>query len=148
MQQRVNLKDYRFTDLQLCWIGRTSSVGHNLPQVQVSQGPPPEEGGTTWLTKLEVSLDPESEKSGYQLRITVAAVLDVVQDQTEPYDASRAGYLAALNGATILYGIVRAEVASLTSNFPGGRHILEAVYMQEVLKSQSDALDQDLKNQS
>lgn len=42
-------------------------------------------------------------------------------------------YLVRVNGATILYGILRGQVAMASGSFPGGKFLLPAVVMQDVL---------------
>lgn len=75
--------------------------------------------------------------SGYELRISIAALLRIESGDEAP-TPDDLGYLAALNGATILYGIARGEIAGLTSNFPGGRFVLPTIYMDEVIQAQSE----------
>ncbi|MCC5875129.1 MAG: hypothetical protein JJU11_02815 [Candidatus Sumerlaeia bacterium] len=135
MNPRVALKDFRITDIELRWVHAGKETGQSAPVATISQGPPPADG-RQWFTQLGVQLDPSEGKSGYHLRISVAAVLEIDSGNEEP-SPDKLAYLAALNGATIMYGIVRAEVASLTSNFPGGRHVLQTIYMDEVIRDQS-----------
>ena len=42
--------------------------------------------------------------------------------------------LIRINGSAILYGILRGEIAVFTGSFPGGKFVLPAVYMQDVVK--------------
>jgi hypothetical protein len=82
---------------------------------------------------------PREGETGYEVKLALFGLLSLDdEDPGTPEDTRR--YVASLNGATILYGIARAEVASLTSNFPGGRLLLPTVYMDEVLKQQAARL--------
>jgi len=44
------------------------------------------------------------------------------------------GYLVRVNSATILYGILRGEIANITGSFPSGKFLLPTVMMQDVVK--------------
>jgi len=46
------------------------------------------------------------------------------------------GYMAWVNGGTILYGIVRATVADLTSSCKCGRVILPTIMMEDIVKDE------------
>lgn len=140
MRPRISLKDYRITKLELRWIHNGSEINQSAPRVMISVGAPVDES-RDWFTKLDVDLQPESEKSGYELSISIAGVLEMDFEEEEQ-NTENLKYLAALNGATILYGIIRSEIASLTSNFPGGRHVLQTVYMNEIIREQSDQANQ------
>lgn len=45
----------------------------------------------------------------------------------------KVGYLCRVNSLTILYGILRGEIANVTGSFPGGKYILPTVMMQDVV---------------
>lgn len=47
-----------------------------------------------------------------------------------------AGYMAWVNGGTIVYGLVRATVADLTSSSECGRVILPTIMMEDVVKDE------------
>lgn len=47
-----------------------------------------------------------------------------------------AGYMAWVNGGTIIYGLVRATVADLTSSSECGRVILPTIMMEDVVKDE------------
>lgn len=44
-------------------------------------------------------------------------------------------YLIRLNGSTILYGILRGELASVTGMFPHGKFVLPTVMMSDVVEA-------------
>src|SRR5690606_7142009 len=134
MHPRFKLRDYRFLDLSIRWIQSSGRPTEQTPAVVISDGAP--KGTTDRVVALKVSLAPPAECSGYQIALSITGLLSV-EPGGEEIDEENLRSLAVLNGAMILYGIVRAEVASMTSNFPGGRLLLPTVYMQEILKNQA-----------
>jgi preprotein translocase subunit SecB len=52
----------------------------------------------------------------------------------EDIEEKKMAYLCRVNGLTILYGILRGEIATLTGSFRNGKFILPTVMMQEVVK--------------
>lgn len=138
MTPRVGLDDYRITKFELRWVHADKEMDHRTPRVTISQGVAQEDKGL-WVTRLDVELHPETGKSGYDLCVSVLGTFQIDSGGDET-GGEGLDYLAALNGATILYGIIRSEVANMTSNFPGGRHVLPTVYMNEILKGQSEQM--------
>jgi hypothetical protein len=51
-------------------------------------------------------------------------------------------YLIRVNGGTILYGILRGEIAAFTGSFPGGKFNLPTVNMMEIVKDCEEKLKQ------
>lgn len=47
-------------------------------------------------------------------------------------------HVLRVNGCTILYGILRGEIASAMSSFPGGRYLLPTVNMAEEIQAMED----------
>lgn len=137
MTPRVVLSDYRFFDLEVHWVpGPGELQGVVEPDVAISEVPEPA-GPFEHLIRLDLSAAPPPEQAGYRISLSIVGVF---RTETDGQDYSREALrdIAALNGSAILYGIVRAEIASLTSNFPPGRMLLPAVYMHEILKQQSE----------
>lgn len=53
----------------------------------------------------------------------------------EDIDEKKMAYLCRVNSMTILYGILRGEIANVTGSFPGGKYILPTVMMPEIVDS-------------
>jgi preprotein translocase subunit SecB len=53
---------------------------------------------------------------------------------SEDIEDSKMGYLCRVNSLTILYGILRGEIANITGSFRNGKFILPTVMMQDVVK--------------
>lgn len=134
MAPRVGLVDYFFTSFEVRWLQESGGVEQMPPEVQIRERVEEE----AWFVKLALRLRPVPGKSGYEVDLTIVGAFQIEQSSDEGPDGGKIGYLAALNGSTILYGIVRGELTSLTSSFPGGRYLLPAVYMNEVLKAQGE----------
>ncbi len=135
MTTRIELKDYRFTNLQIQWVQQPLDPVSVVPSVDIFDGKPPEELPNTRLVRLDIRTAPPPEHAGYEIALSIVGVFDIHAPGDDP---ARTHSIVMANGATILYGIVRAEIASLTSNFPAGRALLSTVYMHEVLKRQSE----------
>ena len=69
-------------------------------------------------------------KSGYSIQSIISGVFSF----PESFPEKDVEYLIRVNGGTILYGILRGELASLTGSFPGGKFVLPTVYMHEVVE--------------
>lgn len=53
---------------------------------------------------------------------------------SEDIDDQKMAYLCRVNSLTILYGILRGEIANVTGSFRDGKFILPTVMMQDVVK--------------
>ncbi len=53
---------------------------------------------------------------------------------SEDIEDEKMGYLCRVNSLTILYGILRGEIANVTGSFRGGKFILPTVMMQDIVK--------------
>jgi len=83
-----------------------------------------------WALVLSVQIAPPEfdDEPGYELDAEMFGFFD-----TSGVDPDEREYLIRLNGATILYGILRGQVATLSGTFPGGRLLLPTVDMNEVV---------------
>jgi len=70
-------------------------------------------------------------KAGYEIDATIEGFFTFPEGMPEDNMQT----LIRLNGLTILYGILRGEVASVTGLFQGGRFVLPAVYMPDIIES-------------
>lgn len=84
---------------------------------------------TIFALKLEYGLKPKSGKAGYAIEAEIVGFFEFAESTEE----DKMQYLIRVNGGTILYGILRGEVAAFTGSFPGGKFVMPSVYMQEVV---------------
>lgn len=59
----------------------------------------------------------------------------------EDIEDKKMGYLCRVNTLTILYGILRGEIANVTGSFPGEKYILPTVMMQDVVNEVEERKD-------
>jgi hypothetical protein len=79
--------------------------------------------------RLHSSSTYEGDQVGYEIDTEIVGFFNFPETMTE--DEIQA--LVRINGGTILYGIVRGEIAAFTGSFPGGKFVLPAVYMTDVV---------------
>ena len=70
--------------------------------------------------------------TGYRIE-AVQTALCVIEGEGSTGEVER---LAAVNGATVLYGALRGQLSSLLGAFPGGTLTLPAIYMAQVWEAQ------------
>ncbi len=70
-----------------------------------------------------------SPKAGYEIDTEIVGYFSFPKET--PKDQKE--YLIRINGTTILYGILRGELASVTGMFPHGKITLPTVMMQDVI---------------
>lgn len=78
---------------------------------------------------LHVALTPPEDEGGLSVRCNILGFFSF-PEETEEDDMQ---YLARVNGATMLYGILRGQVAMATGSFPSGKANLPPVVMQDIL---------------
>jgi len=107
----------------------------------------------TVTTNLAFSFDYDvathkTEKNRYRLVFRVAAKSNTPEPVGYEIDCEIAGFftfndgldkqkmakLIRLNGCTMLYGILRGQIAGITGTFPGRKFILPAFMMQDVVQ--------------
>lgn len=87
-----------------------------------------------FMMHFRVALAPQKTKknpdlSGYVLETEIVGLFKFPED----IEKEKMDYLIRVNGATILYGILRGQLATMTGSFAGGRFTLPTVMMQEVV---------------
>ena len=70
------------------------------------------------------------EPLGYEIDCEIAGFFKF-QDEIEP---KKMAALLRVNGCTMLYGILRGQLAGITGTFPGRKFILPAFMMQDVVQ--------------
>lgn len=81
-----------------------------------------------WLGQAN---DDEAPRCPYSLLTEMEGIFSFPED----IDEKQMAYLCRVNSMTILYGILRGEVANVTGSFPGGKYILPTVMIPEVVDS-------------
>jgi len=64
---------------------------------------------------------------------------------SEEVEDKKMGYLCRVNTLTILYGILRGEIANVTGSFRGGKFILPTVMMQDVVREVEERKTEERK---
>ena len=80
--------------------------------------------------RLEPDKAEEVRTCPYEIKATIEGFFTFSKD----LDYKQMAYLVRVNSATILYGILRGEVANVTGSFPAGKFLLPTVMMQDVVK--------------
>jgi len=80
--------------------------------------------------KVDVKSEAKEETAGYQITSEIVGLFSFPEGMAE--DQVQA--LIRINGGTILYGILRGEVAAITGSFAGRKFILPTVFMPEIVK--------------
>lgn len=82
--------------------------------------------------KFRVSVGSETpEPVGYSLASEIVGFFRF----PEGVEQSKIDYLVRVNGCTILYGILRGQVATLTGCYPQKKLVLETIMMRDVVDS-------------
>jgi hypothetical protein len=90
-----------------------------------------------YLLTMMVDIEPvQPPKSGYEIHATIRGEFSVT---LEPGTKTDPAYLVRLNGLTMLYGLLRGQVAQTTGSFPWGKFVLPAMMMQDVITSVEEA---------
>ena len=105
-------------------------------KVGIARKPGQENDPRDFLVDLEVEIDNRQGKATpYNIEVGVIGVFDVLPSLPR----ERREDLVAVNGASILYGIIREAVLSLTSRFASGALTLPGVNFEDNAPSQRAA---------
>ena len=136
MPEILQLKDFVITRLHVDWHEPDKPTAES-PEFTGSMGFDYEvlrrtDTARFFALRFQFKLTPEVKKTktGYEIEAEIVGFFDFPGTMTE--DKMQA--LVRINGATILYGILRGEIAAFTGSFPGGKFMLPAVYMQDIVK--------------
>lgn len=83
----------------------------------------------TFRLTLSVALAVKDGCTGVAIDCRIVGFFLFPEDEEE----TNMEYLVRVNGATILYGILRGQIAMVSGSFPKGKFNLPAVVMQDVL---------------
>ncbi len=78
----------------------------------------------------------------YEINAEIQGFFTFADDLSE----EQMGYLMRVNSATILYGILRGEIANITGSFPAGKFLLPTVMMQNVVEEIEEIKAGSVKN--
>ncbi len=84
--------------------------------------------------RLSLLLDIEPEEYGWE----VHAQLDGFFRTPEELDQPKKEGLVRVNGGTILYGLLRGQLSTMTGSFPDGPIILPTVNMAEIVRRKEE----------
>jgi len=132
MKKLLQLDDFFMARLHVDWrgAGEESSTLSQNPDIDYRIG---RNQDNRRQFAMELSVQAFSgkapEEPGYEIDARIQGVFSFAEDATE----EEMNYLIRVNGATILYGLLRGHIAAMTGAFPGQKLVLPAVYMQELI---------------
>ena len=94
---------------------------------------------------LRVTLGPDKSEEMRTCPYEIKATIEGFFTFSDELDDKQMAYLVRVNSATVLYGILRGEVASVTGSFPAGKFLLPTVMMQDVVKEIEDRKSKESK---
>jgi len=135
MPDILQLKEFFVTRLHVDWHGSNNA----LPQKPKVAEPVAfdydvlrkEETPHSFVLRLRMKADLDASKS--TARYEIDSEIMGFFDFPETMDEKQIQALIRVNGGIILYGILRGEIAAFTGSFPGGKIVLPAVYMQDIV---------------
>lgn len=83
---------------------------------------------------LRVVLGPDKNEKTQSCPFEIKATIEGFFTFPEDLADKQMAYLVRVNTATILYGILRGQIATITGAFPAGKFTLPTVMMQDVVK--------------
>jgi preprotein translocase subunit SecB len=132
MKEHIKLDDFYMTELHVDF--NNSGDKENLPpenpwlDYNVLRNPDNDRQFALVLCVKSYS-EMESSSSGYLIESEIQGIFSFSEESSE----EEMQYLIRINGANILYGILRGQIAATTGTFPNGKFVLPAVYMHKVL---------------
>ncbi len=125
----LQLDDFFVTHLDLRWVEGTEDKQPQdcMPEMDFTIAKHNEKATMFRLT-LRVALPVKKGRTGLNIDSEIAGFFSF-PPQTEDEDMQ---YLVRINGATILYGILRGQIAMASGSFPPGKFLLPAVVMPDV----------------
>jgi preprotein translocase subunit SecB len=82
---------------------------------------------------LRVKVTPDKNEETQTCPYEIKAEIEGFFTFSDELSDEQMGYLVRVNSATILYGILRGEIANVTGSFPSGKFLLPTVMMQDVV---------------
>lgn len=134
----ILLKDFLITKMSIeCIFGAEDSPQHKVKiNYKVFKH---KEKEKSYRLNLILDIIPDTNCSGYKINTEILGFFDFPENFTE----LKMEYLIRVNGGTILYGILRGEIANYTGSFPGGKFVLPTVSMREIVRDYENMLKID-----
>ena len=134
MKKYIELKDFCIKHLHVDWF-----FSEEMPKKVPKENPfidyvilrNPENSHEFSMTlTIEAISDKEPKVGSFLVKATLMGLFTFTKESKE----EEMQYLIRVNGATILYGLLRGHLATITGAFPkGGKYILPSIYMQEII---------------
>jgi preprotein translocase subunit SecB len=125
------LEDFHFTRLSVLWHEPQESVSvevHHSFDYEIGRH---KTDVNCYRLEFRFNVAPGTpEPVGYVIDTEIVGFFRIAGN-TSP---EKADYLALLNGCTILYGILRGQIAALTGCFPQEKFVLPSVMMEDVIR--------------
>ena len=135
MPEILQLNDFALTRLQVDWIAPDVPTADD----ESLRGDPAidydvlrhHDNPYSMVLQFRIKIAPsKGQNFGYAIEAEIAGFFDFPKTMTE----EQVQYLIRVNGGTILYGILRGQISLFTGPFPGGKFMLPAVCMTDVVK--------------
>lgn len=132
MSLKLQLEEFFLTRLQVAWhsppksqqVDSELSFGYDVARHKSDSN--------RFRLTLTVRTSPKEKapSAGYEMECQIVGLFAFVPDVPE----AEMQMLIRINGCTILYGILRGQIASVTGSFVGGKFNLPTVMMDEVVQ--------------
>lgn len=134
MPDILQLKDFVITRLHVDWHEPGTPLPVSSLRQQISFDYDvlrKKDAPRSFVLRLRMRLGSNTSKSkaGYEITSEIMGLFEF----PDTMDDKQMNGLVRINGGTILYGVLRGELAAFTGSFPGGKFILPAVCMQDVV---------------
>ena len=83
---------------------------------------------------MRYSIQPNPQEASPLCPYSIHTEIEGIFSFPEETEELKQEYLCRVNGLTILYGILRGEIANVTGSFKNGKFVLPTVMMQDVVK--------------
>jgi len=129
MKKYLKLDDFFITKLNVNWTSNVQDIEENpFIDYEILRNPENNrEFGMRLLVQTQTKSDPGKP------RLHIEAEISGFFTFFEDVDENKKQVIIRINGATILYGILRGVITSTSGSFPCGHFVLPSVYMNEIL---------------
>ena len=131
MTTPINLQEFLLTRMNVEYIDGKKNDTSQIKLVFSFEARANQENPNLFKMTLGVTSEPADESDGIKLDTLIDGFFELNETILDP---AQKQYYVFVNGATILYGILRGQVALFSNNFPCGKFCLPTVVMQEEVK--------------
>ncbi len=132
MKELIKLNDFFLTKVHVDWRvpnSKTKSPGDKpFIDYNIMRNKEDQQLFALELTVRSHSGNPPKE-DGQEIDAVIVGIFSFSENATEEQMQT----LIRINGLTILYGLLRGHLATLTGAFPGQKYILPSLYMQNII---------------